>query len=465
MQKLAVLVLLVGSGVFAPITSADASPASAGSPGEFASSATPQPVGQTGTWNLIFSDEFNGTALDQTKWTPGWFGTGITGPVNSGELACYDSKHVTVPGDGTVHLRMDATPNTCKGHSMPYTGALASSNGLFGYAYGYVEFRVYLPASSPGQIANWPGTWSDGQSWPADGENDTMEGLGGPACYHFHSTVGGPGSCASGNYTGWHTYASNWQPGAVSYFYDGVKVGTITSGITAAKQYLVLQYTLNSSRQATVPSEMLVDYVRVWTSSTTVSTSSKCSLATLSPSSVTQVAGSTVNFTGASGGCTSPSYAYWVRMLDGKWYMKRGFSTDANWSWSTAGLRPGSYIVHLWANQTGHSTSALEAMGQSTVKLTGCTSATLSPARGSVRAGTSVAFAAGSSGCPNPVYEFWLRDTTGRWHRMTGFGGNTWTWNNTGWGKGTYLIHAWANQQGAFTGLLEAMGEATYVLT
>ena len=264
MQKLAALVFLVVLGGSLRVTPGEASSGTQGSSGSTTTDST-QPVGQTGTWNLIFSDEFSASSLDRAKWTPGWFGTGITGPVNSGESACYDSRHVTLPGDGALHLRLDATANTCKGMSMPYTGGLVSSNGLFQFAYGYTEFRVYLPATSSGQIANWPGTWSDGQSWPADGENDTMEGLGGPACYHFHSNMGGPGSCAGGNYSGWHTYASNWQPGIVTYFYDGVKVGQITTGITAAPQYLILQYTINSSRVATVPNEMQVDYVRVWT--------------------------------------------------------------------------------------------------------------------------------------------------------------------------------------------------------
>ena len=250
-----------------PSPSPIASPSLSPSPSPSPSPSTSGPVGQTGNWNLTFSDEFNSTALDLTKWTPGWFGTGITGPVDSSELACYDSAHVAEAGDGNLHLKLDATPNTCGGNSLNYTGALISSNGLFQYAYGYVEFRVYLPPVGSGQIANWPATWSDGQSWPADGENDTMEGLGGPACYHFHSSAGGPGSCASSNDSGWHTFASYWQPGVATYFYDGVQVGQITTGITSAPQYLVLDYTLNST-SASVPNEMLVDYVRVWTPTT-----------------------------------------------------------------------------------------------------------------------------------------------------------------------------------------------------
>lgn len=225
----------------------------------------PMPIGVPGSWRMVFSDEFNGSALDSSRWTPGWFGTGITGPVNSSETACYDSSQVTVPGDGSLHIALSSKSVTCGGTSRPYAGGLISSNGKFQYTYGYFEVRAYLPAASTGAIANWPATWNDGQSWPADGENDTMEGLGGQACYHFHSPSGGPGACASGNYSGWHTFGSDWQAGSVTYYYDGVKVGQITTGITSSPHYLILDYTQGGYGGPTVvPALMLVDYARVW---------------------------------------------------------------------------------------------------------------------------------------------------------------------------------------------------------
>jgi hypothetical protein len=195
-----------------------------------------------------------------------------------------------------------------------------------------------------------------------------------------------------------------------------------------------------------------------------------CTSATLTPTSVTQPAGSTVDFTASttSSGCPAPVYEYWVQMLDGKWYMKRAFDVDGTWAWDTSGLRPGTYTVHAWANQQGAYTGALEAVASSTVNLTGCSAASVLPSSGGVRVGTPVIFTASAVGCPTPTFEWWVQDTKGIWHRMTGFNPysvNTWTWNPTGWGKGTYHIHAWANQQGAFTGLAEAIGTSTFSLT
>jgi hypothetical protein len=146
--------------------------------------------------------------------------------------------------------------------------------------------------------------------------------------------------------------------------------------------------------------------------------------------------------------------------------MQRSFSTDPTWSWSTAGLAPGAYSVHVWANQSGDSTASWEANGSSSITLTGCTAAMISPAAGTGPVGTPVTFTASSSGCPNPIYEFWLQDTSGGWTMVQTFGaGTTWQWSTVNLPKGTYNVHVWANQQGADTSTWEIYGSATFTLT
>ncbi len=209
-----------------------------------------QPLGVGGSWHLIFDDEFsNDSSLNTSKWTPYWFSNGST---SNGTT--MDSSNVSVSG-GSLNLALNGG-----------TGGLVSTNGKFSYTYGFAEARIYLPPTTSGsQIANWPAFWTDGQSWPADGEQDIMEGLGGSACYHFHDPSGGPGSCASGNYSGWHTFGADWEPGSVTYYYDGVKVGTISQGITSSPMYLILENSDGSAGgQVVSPSTMKVQYVRVW---------------------------------------------------------------------------------------------------------------------------------------------------------------------------------------------------------
>ena len=144
--------------------------------------------------------------------------------------------------------------------------ATINPRGLLTFTYGKIEARIWVPPGAAG-VANWPAFWANGTgTWPITGELDVMEGLEGHTCFHFHSTLGGPGGCAPlASPSGWHTYAADWEPGSVTYFYDGVQVGRVTSGITASPMYLILNLAVSPSISPPVqlPSEMLVDWVRV----------------------------------------------------------------------------------------------------------------------------------------------------------------------------------------------------------
>jgi carbohydrate binding protein with CBM4/9 domain/glycosyl hydrolase family 16 len=217
-------------------------------------SGTPSPLGVSGTWTLIFDDEFTESALDTTRWAPYWFSDG-----DSSNGTPMESTNVAVSG-GYLDLTLTSSG----------TGGLVSTNPSggaspgFQFTYGFMEARIDLPGSGT-EIANWPAWWADGQDWPTDGEIDVVEGLGGTAAYHFHDPSGGPGASVSGNYTGWHTFGANWQPGSVTYYYDGKAVGSITSGITSAPMYLLLENSGGAYSGPSVrPATMQVDYVRVW---------------------------------------------------------------------------------------------------------------------------------------------------------------------------------------------------------
>jgi beta-glucanase (GH16 family) len=223
------------------------------------SSVTRQPVGIPGNWNLVLDSEFKGRSLDTSIWRTGWFGSGVTVPGN-----------VTFPGDGTMHLNVTAVPSTCGGVTMPYTGAMVSTNpndgrtgGGFQYTYGVLEARVYVPDDGD-LVANWPAVWTDGQPSPTRVENDVFEGLGW-ARASLHDAVG-TASFSDVNLTpGWHTFASDWEPGSVTYYYDGLPIGSATNGISSAPMYIVLDNSVHSNwPQDTEADSLQVQYVRVW---------------------------------------------------------------------------------------------------------------------------------------------------------------------------------------------------------
>jgi beta-glucanase (GH16 family) len=218
----------------------------------------------------VLNSDFSTNSINTSIWRTGWTSSGVTSPANGNELDCYSPRNVYLPGDGTLHLDVTATPSTCGGTTKPYTGAMVNTNpararsGGFQYSYGVLEARIYLPADGP-LVANWPALWADGQHWPTDGEDDVMEGIYGMPCWTFHNTAGMIHACMHTMAPGWHTFASDWQPGSITYYYDGVDVGSDTSGITSSPMYIILDNTVhNNEANVTEADSMQVQYVRVW---------------------------------------------------------------------------------------------------------------------------------------------------------------------------------------------------------
>lgn len=230
-------------------------------------SGMPQPAGGPGgSWKVLFDSEFRGSSLDTSQWSTGWGGAGITKGINNYEVECMDPAQVSV-ANGELNLTAVAKPETCAGETQPYASGMVNTDGKFTFTYGYVESRIWLPGTSA--ISDWPAFWANGEKWSTTGEIDVVEGLGGQAQAHFHYL----GSFASpaqdgplmgrGSFTGgWHTFAADWEPGSVTYYYDGVSIGSFTTGITSSPMYLVLDLATTAGNAS--PGTMRVDYVRVW---------------------------------------------------------------------------------------------------------------------------------------------------------------------------------------------------------
>lgn len=241
-----------------------------------------QPGGPPTGLVMVQEDEFSGTTLNTNLWSTGWFGSGITGPVNDYEEACYDPARVNVGFNvlildvtdppGTVHCPKTAgDPNPDR----EYTSGMISSRNKYSIAPSaghevYIEYRIFLECIN-GDVVNWPAAWSvDTLSGPT-GEIDTMEGLGGDAksTYHGPSGSGNIATFASG--CGWHTYGSLWSTDAVTSYYDGVLQGTYNnpSNVTENPQYLILGHQMSSlagqwGGPVKAPALMYVDHVRVY---------------------------------------------------------------------------------------------------------------------------------------------------------------------------------------------------------
>lgn len=231
-----------------------------------------QPNSVSGNWRLVFDDEFSGSSLNLGQWQPNWLAgdnTSITKPVNGYEENCYDPAQVGVGGD---LLTFSAVQRDClanNGTTYHYASGLINSYSHFQMTYGFIEARILLDNTEVG-VANWPAFWTDGTgTWPTTGEIDIMEGLGGQLTWHYHY---GQNSQNGGNYpvigpvTGWHTYAAEWQPGIIKWYFDGTFIAQQLNGVVENPMFLIANYGLSSqiSGPIKVPSVMQVDYIRAW---------------------------------------------------------------------------------------------------------------------------------------------------------------------------------------------------------
>jgi beta-glucanase (GH16 family) len=270
------------------------------------STVTSQPFSPNiASGTLVWSDEFTNSSgaiaqPDPTIWT---YDTGNSGFGNS-ELETYcawgssaapcstANPSEFVGTDGYLHI-MAQQPS-----AGVYTSARLKTQGMFSFQYGRLEFRAMVPEAQ----GFWPAAWLMGNNiatvnWPACGEQDVLERV---------NAAGNPdwnaGSIHGTGFTGgnlgtqyhfpagqtaaqWHIYGMIWSPGSVKYYVDDPTqpyasfTPSSLSGLSGAvwpfdggqSDFIILNLAIGGSwpgppnGTTPFPSEMLVDYVRIYT--------------------------------------------------------------------------------------------------------------------------------------------------------------------------------------------------------
>ena len=238
-----------------------------------AESSTPSLGRANSHWKSIFDDEFNGPSLNTNKWTPCYHSGDCTNSGN-GEQEWYVPNNVSV-NNGVLSLRAERrTYRAANGKTYSYVSGMISSVN-FSFTYGYVEMRAKIAAGK----GMWSALWMlpTNGNWPP--EIDVQEILGrDPTAilmnYHYgannrqRSTIWrGPDFSA-----GWHTFAVDWEPDAITWYVDGVerKLDTDAPAITREPMYLLANLAVGAPWAAIpddttiFPSEYEIDYIRVW---------------------------------------------------------------------------------------------------------------------------------------------------------------------------------------------------------
>ncbi len=260
-------------------------------------------------WPCTFDDEFDGTALDTTKWV---VQRTATSGYHSGAECFVDSPNNVSVGDGVLTLtaRDEGAPFACDPYGIyttQYTSGMVSSAGRFSQTYGRFEVRAAVPGTSvPGLQESfwlWPvNSTKYGAKWPASGELDIAEIYSQYAdraipYIHYNPAVRDPfvtnTHCLVNDVSQMHTYTIDWTPATITISFDG-NVCLTDAWVPAAPLvhpqpfdqpfFINLTQALGIVTNAfqpgvtPLPASTKVDYVRVWgwlpdASSTTTTTS------------------------------------------------------------------------------------------------------------------------------------------------------------------------------------------------
>jgi beta-glucanase (GH16 family) len=218
-------------------------------------------------WVLTFQDEFNGRALDTSKWSDHYY----HGRTHGDELQYYAPDGYEVRNG---ILRLKGEKRQMEGHQ--YTSGMIEGSGKFAQRYGYFEIRAKFPAGK----GYWPAFWllPATRKWPP--EIDVLEILGHEPNKVYMSThwrdAQGRHQFKTDSWVGpdfskgFHTFAIEWKPDEIIWYVDGVERNRSTQGVPQEPMYMVANLAIGGgwpgSPDATTPfpGYMDIDYIRVY---------------------------------------------------------------------------------------------------------------------------------------------------------------------------------------------------------
>ena len=196
-----------------------------------------------GGYELVWFDEFDGTALDSTKWST------QTRMSDTNELAQSNSGEVRTVKDGNLKLTAKSNPyynangTYFEQHQYMTTGSVTTENKM-SYQYGYLEIRAKVPYKA----GCWPSFWLRSHNAKKEGttkfetEVDVFEVFGSADTmtsnlhqqnYNGQSYQTGGGMFDLNdinneekhtieNTDEYHLYAFEWTPNSMAVYVDGV---------------------------------------------------------------------------------------------------------------------------------------------------------------------------------------------------------------------------------------------------
>ena len=218
-----------------------------------------------GSWHLVWSDEFNGTSIDTSKW-----GYEI-GLIRNNEAQYYTNRSANSYISGG-NLVIKAIRENYMGAA--YTSASLNTKGKASWTYGKFEMRGRIPTA----LGTWPAWWGLGTNidtvgWPASGEIDMMEFYRSTALYNVMNGAQQWFSYTEPftDSTNYHTWVMEWNSASnIKLYRDGVLKLTYTGGHVAFTRpfYMLANLAIGGNSGGdpsgtAFPQYYYIDYIRV----------------------------------------------------------------------------------------------------------------------------------------------------------------------------------------------------------
>lgn len=231
------------------------------------------------TWNLVWSDEFDGPTINQSNWT---FEIGNNNGWGNNELEYYTGRLENAKiEDGK--LVITAREESYGGKN--YTSARMKTQGKKSFLYGRIEAYIKIPFGQ----GSWPAFWTLGENisslgWPKCGEIDIMEHVNTASVVngtaHWANSSGAhvsEGKTTTFDISQYHLYAIEWSPTQIKWYVDYKPYFTfnIENNINSTEEFQKSQFIIlnlaiggnwpgNPNGTMQFPIMMYVDYVRVY---------------------------------------------------------------------------------------------------------------------------------------------------------------------------------------------------------
>ena len=226
----------------------------------------------TTSYQLVWADEFDSTAINTNAWH---FETGGSGWGNH-EQEYYTDKNATVENGNLVITAKKETVG-----ANHYTSSRMTTQGRKEFTYGKIEARLKMPVGQ----GLWPAFWMLGANintvgWPRSGETDIMEHINADSLIygtlhwdnngHVQDSKSTPSTPSE-----YHVYSVAWTATSIKWFIDETPFQEVNITTNNTEEFHLPSFILlnlavggdwpgQTVDDSKFPAKMYVDYVRVY---------------------------------------------------------------------------------------------------------------------------------------------------------------------------------------------------------